>query len=136
MLRSVILTIALLVSIAPARADVTHIDNVMLEQLLRSGVPVVDVRTPEEWSKTGVIQGAHLLTFFDAEGRYDVRAWLAQLATVVGPDEPLALICHSGGRSSAVARLLNDEFGYRQVYNVREGMAQWDAENRATVDRP
>lgn len=136
MLKSIVLTVVLLASITPVRADVTHIDNVTLEQLLQSGVPVVDIRTPEEWSKTGVIEDAHLLTFFDSEGRYDVRAWLAQLATVVGPDEPVALICHSGGRSSAVSRLLDAEFGYRQVYNVRDGMAQWIAEHRTNVHRP
>ncbi len=136
MLRSIALTVVLLASTTPVRADVTDIDNVMLEHLLRSGVPVVDVRTPEEWSRTGVIEGAHLLMFFDSEGRYDARAWLAQLASVVGPNEPVALICHSGGRSSTVSRLLDSEFGYRQIYNVREGIAQWIAEHRTTVDRP
>ena len=69
--RSILFIAALLAVITPLRADVTHVDNVALERLLRRGVPVIDIRTPEEWRDTGMIEGSHLLTFFDAQGRYD-----------------------------------------------------------------
>ena len=130
----IFLVVAFLAGATPLRAEVTNIDNIALERLLAGGVPVVDVRTPEEWNRTGVIQGSHLLTFFDSRGRYDVRAWMSELAAIAVPDEPIAIICHSGGRSNVVSRLLDRQFGYRRVHNVHGGIAQWIAENRPTVN--
>ena len=104
-MRAVLLLVAaLFAGAAPLRADVTPVDSAALERLIGRGVPVIDIRTPEEWRETGVIEGSHLLTFFDARGRYDVRAWLSGLAAIASRDEPFALICDSGGRSALVSR--------------------------------
>ena len=73
MLRLTILIVALFAGGAPLRAEVTHVDNTALERLLEAGAPIIDIRTPEEWGTTGVIEGSHLLTFFDARGSYDAR---------------------------------------------------------------
>ena len=127
--------IVLLAGSAPLHAEIAHIDGAGLQRLLWEGVPIVDVRTPAEWDRTGVIEGSHLLTFFDAEGRYDAGAWAAELALIAGPDRPVALICHGGTRSGKVSRLLDRHLEYRHVYNVRGGIAQWLAEGRPTVDR-
>lgn len=133
MLRLLVLAAALAAGGAPLRAEVTHIDNAALERLRKDGVPIVDIRTPQEWDATGVIEGSHLLTFFDARGRYDARAWLSALSALAGPEEPVAIICHGGRRSNTVSRLLDDRVGYRRVHNVRRGIAHWIAEGRATT---
>ena len=102
---------------------------------MRRGVPVIDIRTPEEWSETGVLEGSRLLTFFDAQGRYDVRAWLSELATIASSrDDPFALICDSGGRSALVSHFLDAQLGYRHVFDVPGGIARWLAEDRPTVE--
>ena len=132
--RLMLLVAALLVGGTPLRADVTLVDSAALERLMQRGVPIVDIRTPEEWRETGVIEGSHLLTFFDAHGRYDARAWLSELASIASRrDDPLALICDSGGRSALVSRFLDTQLGYRHVFDVPGGIAQWMAENRPTV---
>jgi rhodanese-related sulfurtransferase len=43
---------------------------------------------------------------------------------MVGGDKnkPIALICHSGSRTSHAQKFLQSQ-GFTQVYNVREGMA-------------
>ena len=133
MLRSMILMLALLAGSAPLRAEVTHVDSAALERLLETGVPVIDIRTPEEWNKTGVIEGSHLLTFFDAQGNYDARAWLSALSTIAAPDAPVAIVCHSGGRSDIVSRFLDGQIGYQHVHDVRKGISRWIAEGRPTV---
>ena len=71
MLRIVVFCAMLIAGGMPLHADVIQIDSAELQRLRAEGVSVIDVRRPEEWSKTGVIEGSHLLTFFDAEGRYD-----------------------------------------------------------------
>ncbi len=126
---------ALLALAAPLRAEIAHVDAAALQKLIRGGVPVVDVRTAAEWDKTGIVEGSHLLTFFDAEGRYDVRAWMAKFAAIATPGQPVALICHSGRRSKSVSRLLDRHFQYRRVYNVEGGIAKWMKEGRPTVAR-
>ena len=135
MLRSIIFTAALLVASAPLRAEVIKVDVTGLAQLREAGVPVIDLRTPEEWGHTGVIAGAHLLTFADAGGRYDVDGWASLLAAIAALDEPIALICGVGRRSSIASRILDRRFGFEKVFNVLGGMEQWIAEGRATVRR-
>ena len=133
MLRSILVIALLLVASAPLRAEVIKIDVAGLEQLRQKGVPVIDLRTPGEWSHTGVIEGSHLLTFADAGGRYDVNGWAARLAAIAAPEEPVALICGIGRRSSIASRILDQEHGYEQVFDVVGGMKQWIAEGRVTV---
>ena len=133
--RSILLVAALLFGGTPLRADVTRVDNAGLQRLIDRGVPVVDIRTPEEWRQTGIIEGSHLLTFFDAQGRYNVHAWLSELASIASRrDDPLVLICDSGGRSALVSQYLDAQLGYRHVFDVPGGIAQWMAENRPTVE--
>ena len=135
--RLVLLLAALLAAGTPLRADVTPVDNAALKRLMQRGVPIIDIRTPEEWRETGIIEGSRLLTFFDAQGRYDVRAWLSELATIASfRDDPFALICDSGGRSAMVSHFLDAQLGYRHVFDVPGGIAQWTAEGRPTVEPP
>ena len=131
--KSIFLIAMLLAGTAPLRADVTHVDNAALERLLQRGVPIIDIRTPEEWRATGIVEGSHLLTFFDAQGNYDFRAWLSELAAIAGRDDTFALICDSGRRSSVVSQFLDGRLGYRYVFDVPGGIAQWIADDRPTV---
>ena len=130
---STVLLVVLLAGITSPRAEVTHVDSAALERLLERGVPVIDIRTPEEWRETGVIEGSHLLTFFDARGRYDTRAWLSELTAIATRGEPFALICDSGGRSGLVGEFLDAHLGFQHVHDAPGGIARWIRENRPTV---
>ena len=135
MLRWLLPVVALLALAAPLRAEIAHVDAAALQKLIQDGVRVVDVRTAAEWDKTGVVEGSHLLTFFDENGGYDVRGWMERFAAIAAPEQPVAILCHSGGRSKAVSRLLDRHFKYRRVYNVEGGIARWIGEGRPTVKR-
>ena len=111
-------------------------DSAGLERLQADGVPVIDVRRAEEWRKTGVIEGSHLLTFYDAEGRYDLERWLPALGKIAESGQPVAFICRSGKRSGRVALMLDERFGYSRVYTARDGILGWIGEGRSTVERP
>ena len=129
----VLLLTAMIISSATAFADVIDIDNDRTEELLDGGVPLIDVRTPPEWQLTGVIDGSHLMTFFDADGSYDIDKWLRQLQQVASADEPLMLICEVGGRTNVISRFLDEQLGYTKVHNVARGIKQWIKEGRPTV---
>lgn len=115
----------------PVQAEVVDIDNKTLHELLKQGVPVIDVRRAEEWSQTGIVEGSHLMTFFDKHGRYDAARWLAELKATVDTEKPLILICHSGGRTSMISKWLVKELG--TVYNVDRGIVHWIVEKYDTV---
>lgn len=79
-------------------------------------VRMIDVREPDEFvGPLGHVQGAELVP----------------LATVVTAahgwrrDEPLMLMCRSGGRSARAAMMLAS-LGFQHLYNVSGGMLAWD----------
>jgi len=116
---------ALLTTAIQAHADITQVDNANLNELIASGVPVIDVRRQDEWLNTGTIEGSHLMTFFDKNGRYDAKAWLSELDKLVSIDKPFVLICEAGVRSQSIAKLLDTRLGYTGVHNVKKGIRHW-----------
>lgn len=114
-------------------AEVVNIGNVELQKLMDSGIPIVDVRRPDEWESTGVINQSELLTFFDEKGAYDADAWLASLDKVVPRGEPVILICRSGNRTKMISHWLSDKMGYDTVYSVSDGILSWQADGGQTV---
>ncbi len=132
----ILLLVVLLAASAPLRAEVIRIDSAELPRLMADDVTVIDIRRPDEWRRTGVIEGSHPMTFFDAGGNYDLKAWMSKLMPVATGDRKVAIICHSGGRSRPVSRFLHEKLGYRRVYDVRDGIAGWIAARRPTVPYP
>ena len=105
----------------------TNIDNAQLKALVAQGVPVYDIRRPEEWRQTGVVEGSRLLTFVDSSGT-PLPDFMPRFAAAVGKNDPVILICRVGNRTEALARILVEKFGYTQVYNVRQGITHWIVE--------
>jgi len=102
-----------------------------LQALQAKGALVVDVRTPEEWAKTGLIPGSKGLTYFSSTGGYDKDAWLKQLKPLqASPDQPVILVCRSGNRSSTVGKMLLNEAGYTKVYHLDKGISGWSAQSK------
>ena len=128
-----ILTALLCLAAFSARAEVIDIDNARLEQLLKSGTPIVDIRLQSEWEETGIVAGSKLLTFFDERGRYDAGAWLEKVKGVAKPNEPVIVICRTGNRTKPVSQFLSQQAGYTTVYNVKAGIKGWIGNGGAVV---
>ena len=102
----------------------TNISNKQLTQLMKNGVQVYDIRRPEEWKQTGVIPGARLMTYQDANG--NLMPWFFERFTKEIPkDKPVVLICRTGNRTSKLAYALHSQYGYSRVYNLQRGIRQW-----------
>jgi rhodanese-related sulfurtransferase len=109
-----------------AEPPYTNIDNAGLKALLAQGVPLYDIRRPEEWRQTRVVAGSRTLTYVDASGRANPE-FLPRFTAEVGKNDPVVLICRTGNRTDALARDLM-AMGYTQVYNVRHGISRWIGE--------
>lgn len=106
-----------------------NLDNSQLKTLLEQDVSIIDIRRPDEWRQTGIIENSKLLTFVDANGKVNPE-FLSRFTSTVAKDDPVILICRTGNRTSHLARHLVEEMGYTNVYNVRNGIMQWIGEKQ------
>lgn len=107
----------------------TNINNDEFARLQSEGVQVFDIRRPEEWKQTGIVDGSKTLTAFDKGGRFNPE-FMTTFASEINPDQPVILICRTGNRTSALAQFLAEKQGFSQVYNVRSGITGWIREGR------
>ena len=87
-----------------------------VEEMQAGGALIVDIRAPEEWAETGVIEGAKLVTFTDAD------SFLAAVGGDLADGRDLVLICHSGRRSGLAAEALVGRVPNR-IISAQGGMA-------------
>ena len=125
--KTFLLSISTLILLFPGLsfAEVGQISNAELKQLMDKNVPIIDIRRVDEWKKTGIVEGSHKLTFFDARGKYDMDKWLAELDKIAKKDQPFILICRTGNRTGQVSNFLDKKLGYQKVYNVKDGIKKW-----------
>lgn len=97
-----------------------------VEQMQATGGLIVDIRRPEEWKDTGVIAGAKLVTFKDADG------FLKAVGKDLADGRPLILVCRSGNRSSSAAAALVGKIPNR-IISVNGGMSAAIAGGYQTV---
>lgn len=133
MTKSALASVLLAMSALSAHAEVVNIDNAEMARLAASGAALIDIRTAPEWKETGVIAGAKLLTFFDAQGRVDAPVWLQQLKAASKTGQAVVLVCRSGNRSRTAAQFLAQQAGFKTVYNATGGMIAWSREGRPVV---
>ena len=93
---------------------------------------LVDIRKPNEWQTTGVIEGCHLLTFPEN----DVEGWLAALGQIAKPEDDLVLVCRTGHRTGILLDFLNSQTRYRRAQHLTDGILGWIAEGYPVVESP
>jgi len=129
LIRFITLTLLVITLSACAEPPYSNLDNKQLKAMLEQNVPMFDVRRLDEWKQTGVVEGSKLLTFVDSSGRMNPD-FISRFSATVNKDDPVILICRTGNRTSTLARILVEQMGFTQVYNVRNGISQWIREER------
>ncbi|MEJ8474051.1 FKBP-type peptidyl-prolyl cis-trans isomerase [Roseibium algae] len=112
----------------------SDIDNDELKVKLAAGVPVVDIRRPDEWKATGVLPGSHLISFFGAQGQINPEFGAHLQKVISGPTDEVILICDSGSRSVVLSKHLSQKAGFTQIDNVRSGISSWIASGGTVTD--
>ncbi|MEQ8677236.1 MAG: rhodanese-like domain-containing protein [Aggregatilineales bacterium] len=95
--------------------DMKDIDVRELSDLLENGnrPVVIDVREAWEYAQ-GHIPGATLISLGELSQRVDS----------LDPEQPVAVVCATGGRSQSAAALLGQK-GFNTIYNVVGGTMHW-----------
>jgi rhodanese-related sulfurtransferase len=127
-------TVGLLLAVLSACSEppYSNVDNAKLQTMLEQNIPIYDIRRPEEWLQTGVIEGSAMLTFVDASGRLQPD-FIDRFTAAIDKQEPVILICRTGNRTSTLARFLVEQLGYTQVFNVRDGITRWISDDRPVM---
>jgi rhodanese-related sulfurtransferase len=97
----------------PAPAVRDNISNDQLLQLQKAGALIVDVRTTQEFA-TGHIDGAINVP---VDGIQETAASWSRT-------QPVVVYCATGARSDQAADILAGQ-GFKKVYNLTGGIAQW-----------
>ena len=114
-------------------SDVKNINNEELKHLLKKGVPLVDIRTEKEWSKTGIIKNSLLISMINQKGRYSFEDWNKRFSSVKLKNNSAILICAVGGRSDYLAKLVVSRNKNIVIYNVKKGIYNWIADNNPII---
>ena len=106
-----LLSIAGVASASPANNVTSGDVKIMLNKDKK--IFILDVRTVEEFRQAR-LRGATLIPIGEIERRY----------FEVPRDRPVVVYCAVGSRSGLVADFLEKK-GYRQVYNMKDGIVGW-----------
>lgn len=85
--------------------------------MLEQNIPIYDIRRPEKWQQTGVIEDSKLLTFVDGDSQLKPD-FLNHFTAATGKLDPVILICRTGSRTSTPAGYPVEVMGYTQVFST------------------
>lgn len=90
--------------------------------LERPNAVLIDVRTMAEWTWVGVpaVAGTRFVEWSRWPQGAQNPDFTAQAGEGIDTDQPVLMLCRSGGRSAAAAHALT-EAGFSEVYNISGG---------------
>ncbi|WP_259782942.1 FKBP-type peptidyl-prolyl cis-trans isomerase [Aestuariispira ectoiniformans] len=103
----------------------SNIDSAKAVELQSGGAKVVDIRTPDEWKKTGVIDGATLLQAFGRNGRILKDFPPSFEAAIAHGDDVIIVGSGDDQRAALLSLILVERAGYEKVYNLAGGVEEW-----------
>ena len=104
-------------------ADFTTLTTKQVQNAIKHGVVVIDIRTLDEYKEYGTIKGSHKLTFFDEKGAYNIEKWMNNFTKIVTTqDQPFILVCAHANRSKVVGKFLNEQVKYKNVQELQGGI--------------
>ena len=86
------------------------------EAVQQGEMVLLDIRTPEEWAKSGVPQGAWPVNMYGPQFGRALQEIFRR-----NPSKRIGMICAVGGRTGYVEQVLKKN-GFPEVVNVGEGM--------------
>jgi rhodanese-related sulfurtransferase len=87
-----------------------------LIDMIENNAVALDIRTEEEWDKTGVIKGSFPETAFDKNGK--------------SQDVNLIFISHDGETASMLANSFSEDLGFTNISVLKGGIKAWQSENK------
>ncbi len=104
-------------------AELKEVNADTLIQMQKQGVPIIDIRTPQEWKDRGIIKGAHKIMFFTPKGGADVPNFMFELGHLVkDKEQPFIIYCAHANRTKELGKWLSNKLGFKKVYELKGGI--------------
>jgi len=104
-------------------ADFKTLSTQEVQNEIKKGTVLIDIRRSEEWEHYGVIENSYKITFFDAYGNYNIEQWMKDFSEVVTTKEQkFILICAHANRTKTVGGFLSTQLHYKNVYELDGGI--------------
>jgi rhodanese-related sulfurtransferase len=127
-----LLTVMALVLALPALAKDLSPKELMTYQ--SNGVLIVDIRRNEEWTDTGIINGAKTITAFTKAGSLHPDFQVKFASLVPNPDTPFILYCRSGRRTEILLDALESSMGFTKAMHLSGGIVGWKKDGKKLVN--
>tara|TARA_Y100000590_G_scaffold468946_1_gene653989 strand:- start:2483 stop:3211 length:729 start_codon:yes stop_codon:yes gene_type:complete len=95
-----------------------------LYSLIEEGSIVVDIRTKEQWKKTGIIKSSKKITAFTKEGNFE-PTFLKSLKKISNTTSKIIFVSQKGEISSILANGFVEQLGYKNIYSLKGGIDEW-----------
>jgi len=117
-------------------AELKTIEVKEFKKLQKEGVPVIAIRTPQEWNATGIIEGANTITFFAENGQPLLADWFFEVGHLVKDKKtPFIIYCAHASRTQALGEGLT-QMGFETVYQLKGGIENgWIKAGEKTVKK-
>ena len=113
----------------------SNVDSAALRDQMEKGVKLVDIRDQAEWTDTGVIEGAALMTAFGANGRIQ-PGFPQSFEAAVTREDRVILVGADDDRAPILALILVRQAGYSDVQILEGGVAAWKEEGGDLITPP
>ena len=120
-----LLLIIFILSSKFVNADVIHIDNRKLSNLIKKEIKIIDVRTQNEWKSTGIIKGSYLISLSNENKKFIFEDWFEIFNNKFGRNKSIIFICASGVRSNYISHLVKKKEPDLIVFNLKKGINNW-----------
>ncbi|MEA2019694.1 MAG: rhodanese-like domain-containing protein [Campylobacterota bacterium] len=109
--------------ISSLMADFTTLTTAQVQEAIKNGVVLIDIRRDDEFKDRGIIKGSHKLTFFDGKGAYNIEKWMDKFTKIVTTqNQPFILVCAHANRTKVVGKFLNEQAKYKNVQELEGGI--------------
>ena len=86
---------------------------------------LIDIRTKNEWVKTGIIEGSYKITAFDTSGNFN-HNFIKEFETFVNKtNSKVVFISEKGEISSILANGFVNKLGYKNIFSLDGGILGW-----------
>tara|TARA_Y100001970_G_scaffold294263_1_gene449438 strand:+ start:19238 stop:19972 length:735 start_codon:yes stop_codon:yes gene_type:complete len=88
---------------------------------------LIDIRTEDEWKKTGIIKGSKKINAFDPQGNFN-PGFINIFQSITKKNElesKVIFIGTNGEVSSILANGFAEQLGYKYIYNLSGGIEKW-----------
>ena len=99
----------------------------------QKGHLIIDIRRPEEWVETGILEAAKTITAFTENGALHPDFQRKFFPLIEDENTPVYLYCRTGNRTGTLGHALVNQVGLKNVTHLKPGIVGWKKNGLLTV---